>query len=334
MSFSDLISRANASPLIPEEYYPTIIKDTIEQSAVMQLAQRLPNMSRAQERIPVESNLPVAYFNDGQGSDNALAKTTKMEWSNRYIDAERITAIIPIPKAVLADSAYDIYEQCRTRIVSSIGKLVDAAVIHGTNIPSSWATNIGETGTARNGLIARAAAASQSISLANYTDLYEAILGETAAGVDGLAMLLEADGYMATGYVGHVSMRGKLRNVRTTEGLPIFHSGQNIGQSFATGTIDGANVLYPLNGSIDSSSMLLLGGMWNKLMYSIREDLEFEISTQGVIQDAAGNIVHNLFQQNMVALKATMRLGFALPNAVNQMNETELTRCPFAVLTA
>lgn len=334
MSYSELITRANAAPLIPEQVYPEIIKATTEESAVMRLGRRLPNMSRAQERIMVSSALAVAYFNDGAGTDNALAKTTSAEWANRYIDAERITAIIPIPKAVIADANYDIWGQCRPQIVEGIGKLIDAAVIHGTNIPSSWATNLGETGTARNGLIARAAAASQSISLANYTDLYEAILGETTTGTAGLNMLLEADGFMATGYVGHVSMRGKLRNVRTTEGAPIFHSGENIGQSFATGTIDGASVLYPLNGSIDSSSMLLLGGMWNKLLYSVREDLEFEIGTEGVIQDSAGNIVYNLWQQHMVALKATMRLGFALPNPVSRMNETELTRCPFAVLTA
>lgn len=334
MSFSDLISRSDAGALIPEEVFPEIIKATVEESAVLRLARRLPNMSRAQERIPVSSALAVAYFNDGNGSDNALAQTTKAEWNNRYIDAERITAIIPIPKAVIADANYDIWGECRPQIVEGIGKLIDQAVIHGVNIPPSWATNIGETGTARNGLIARATAANKMISLASYSDMYEAILGETAAGADGLAMLLEKDGYMATGYIGHVSMRGKLRNVRTTEGLPIFHPGQNLGQNFATGTVDGANILYPLNGAIDSSEMLLLGGMWNKLLYAIREDLTFEIGTEGVIQDAAGNIVYNLWQQHMVALKATMRLGFALPNAVNRMNENELTRCPFAVLKA
>jgi len=334
MGFSDLISRANASALIPEEVYPEIIKETQEESAVMRMAKRLPNMNRSQERLMVSSGLADAFFNDGSGADNALAQTTSSEWANRYIDAERITAIIPIAKSVIADTAYDIWGQCRPQIVGAIAKLVDAAVIHGTNIPSSWSTNLGETGTARAGLVARATAASQTISLASYADMYEALLGETDAGADGLAMLLEADGYMVSGYIAHTSVKGKLRNTRDANGQPIFHSGQQIGTSFATGFIDGAPVLYPLNGSISAASALVVAGQWDKLVYAIREDLTFEIGTEGVITDSGGNIIHNLWQQNMVALKATMRLGFALPNPINQMNETELTRCPFAALTA
>jgi HK97 family phage major capsid protein len=335
MSFSDLITRANASPLIPEEVFPEIIKEIEEESAVMRMAQRLPNMSRAQERLMVSSGLAEAFFNDGSGSDNALAQTTSSEWANRYIDAERITAISPIPKSVIADSAYDIWGQCRPQIVGAIAKLVDAAVINGSNIPASWAVNLGETGTSRNGLIARATAASQVASLGSFADMYEALLGESAEGAgDGVAMLLEADGYMVSGYIAHTSVKGKLRNTRDANGNPIFHPGQQVGTSFATGAIDGAPVLYPLNGSINPSTMLALAGQWNKLVYAIREDLTFEIGTEGVITDAGGNIVHNLWQQNMVALKATMRCGFALPNPVNRLNATELTRCPFAVLTA
>ena len=59
-----------------------------------------------------------------------------------------------------------------------------------------------------------------------------------------------------------------------------------------------------------------------------------EISTQATITDAAGKVVYNLFQQHMVALKLTARIGFALPNPVNRVNTTEATRFPFAVLTA
>jgi len=53
-----------------------------------------------------------------------------------------------------------------------------------------------------------------------------------------------------------------------------------------------------------------------------------------VIQDGSGNIVYNLAQQDMVALRAVLRLGFALPNPPTMMNETDATRFPFAVLTA
>ena len=55
---------------------------------------------------------------------------------------------------------------------------------------------------------------------------------------------------------------------------------------------------------------------------------------QAVIKDAAGNTIYNLAQQDMVALRAVMRLGFALPNPINRMQQTAANRAPFSVLTA
>jgi hypothetical protein len=83
-----------------------------------------------------------------------------------------------------------------------------------------------------------------------------------------------------------------------------------------------------------AASSLLFAGDWSQMVYSIRQDIEYTVADQAIIQDAAGNIVYNLFQQDMVALRATMRLGFALPNPINRMQAVEANRSPFAVLTA
>jgi hypothetical protein len=64
----------------------------------------------------------------------------------------------------------------------------------------------------------------------------------------------------------------------------------------------------------------------------MRQDITYKVLDQAVITDAAGNIVYNLAQQDMVALRAVIRLGFALPNPVNRVNPTAATRYPFAVL--
>jgi len=137
-----------------------------------------------------------------------------------------------------------------------------------------------------------------------------------------------------SGHVAHASVRGKLRNCRDSNGQPIFKSGSNLNQTFATGELDGSPILYPLNGSMVAASALMFSGQWEQLVYAVRQDITYERSTDAVIQDASGHIVYNMFQQNMIALKVTMRIGFALPNPINDQNETELTRCPFAALTA
>lgn len=198
--------------------------------------------------------------------------------------------------------------------------------MYGTNIPATWSTNLGAAG-----IVAGANAAGHVVSAAAYSDLYEAILGETSAGVDGLFMLPEADGFMVTGSIAHLSMKGKLRNVRDGQGQPIFKVNM---QDATRYELDGSPLYFPTDGSINSASSLLISGQWDQLVYAMRQDITYKVLDQAVIQDNAGNIVYNLAQQDMVALRAVMRLGFALPNPINRENQNSATRFPFAVLTA
>lgn len=326
MAYDDIITRTDSSALMPEERSLELLNQVTEESAVMRVAKRLANMSRAQTRLPVISALPTAYFSSG---DNSLIQTTDVDWTNKYIDAEELNVIVTIPKSVAADIEVGIWTTVEPYLREALGVAVDGAVLYGTGIPSSWTTNLGAAG-----LLALATAASHTVSLAAHTDLYEALLGETTGGTDGALMKLEADGFIATGHIAHVTMRGKMRNCRDADGNPIFAPGQNIGNTFATGTLDGSPILYPLNGSMVEASSLMFSGMWRHLLYAMRQDITISLSDQAVISGPNGTIVHNLFQQNMMALKATMRLGFALPNPINRMNTNSTTRCPIVVLTA
>lgn len=323
MGFNSIIGRADAAALIPEDAAMDIIKSVPETSAVMRLARRLTNMSSAQRRLPIMNALATAYFVSG---DTGLKQTSEVSWANKYIDAEELAVIVPIPEAVLDDNSFDIWSEVRPALVEAFGIAIDQAVLYGTNIPASWTTNLGAAG-----LVALATAAGNTVSAAAFADLYEAIMGEAANGTDGLLMTLEADGYVATGHVAHVSMRGKLRNTRSTVGEPLFKANMQDSTRF---DLDGAPIYFPTNGAINAASSLLVSGQWDQLVYAIRQDITYKILDQAVIQDAAGNTIYNLAQQDMVALRAVMRLGFALPNPINRMQATAANRAPFAVLTA
>jgi len=325
MPYNSLISRTDAAALIPKEVSREILKTTPQQSAVLSLSRRLPDMSRAQKRLPVMSALATAYFVTG---DTGLKQTSEMNWENKYIDAEELAVIVPIPESVLDDQDYDIWGEIRPSIEEAFGLAIDQAVLFGTNIPTTWSTNLGGAG-----LTAVANTASHRLSLAGYTDLYEALLGETAGGTDGVLMSIEADGYMATGHVADLSMRGKLRNCRDSDGNPIFKRSM---QDSTRYELDGEPIAFPRNGAFGAAgnSELLFAGDWSKLVYAFRQDITYKVLTEAVIQDAAGNIVYNLAQQDMIALRAVIRLGFALPNPINRVNATAATRCAFAVLTS
>lgn len=322
MPYNSIISRTDAAALVPQEISTEILKAVPQRSAVMQLARRLPNMSVNQKRLPVMSALATAYFVSG---DTSLKQTSEVNWESKYVDAEELAVIVPIPEAVLDDASFDIWAEVRPSLEEAFGLAIDQAVMYGTNIPSTWTTDLGAAG-----LIAGVLAASQNVSEAAYTDMYEAIFGETGAAVAGLFGMVEADGYMVTGSIAHLSMKRKLRNMRSTDGVPLFQNNLNQPNSY---TLDGAPCLFPLNGSV-SSTYFMLSGQWDQLVYAMRQDITYKVLTEAVIQDGTGAIVYNLAQQDMVALRAVMRLGFALPNPINRIQGTAASRFPFAYLTA
>jgi len=311
MAYDSQLTRSNLGALIPEDVSREIIDGVAESSVIMQLATKAPNMSRKQRRLPVLSTMPTAYFVDG---DTGLKQTTQQAWGNKYLNAEELAVIIPIPEAVLDDVDYDIWGQIKPRIVEAIGVAFDAAVMFGTNAPAAWPDD----------LLTAATAASNVVTLGTGIDLYDDLLGE-----DGVISTLEADGFMATGHIAAMSMRSKYRALRDAEGIPLFKNSMQNGTQY---DLDGSPILFPRNGALDATQALQMSGDFKQIIYSMRQDITYKILDQAVIQDAAGEIVYNLAQQDMVALRAVMRVAWQVPNPINRINSTEATRYPIAIL--
>lgn len=329
MPFNSQVTRSDAAPLVNEDVTREILSEVASTNPLLQLARRLPDMPTSQRRMPVLNALATAYFVAG---DTGLKQTTEVSWANKYLDAEELAAIVPIPEAVIDDSSYDIWAQVRPQIVDAINYAILRAVLFGTNIPASWTTNMGAAG-----LLAAAVAASHTVDLSTQVaagdDLYDTIMGD-----GGTISLIEQDGYMATGHIAALPMRGKLRGLRekvyngsTTVdgGAPIFQPSM---QDRARYELDGQPVYFPTDGSIDSATALMFTGQWNQLVWAMRQDITFTIANQAVIQDNSGATLYNLFQQDMVALRAVIRLGFALPNPINRANTSSSTRLAFSAL--
>ena len=310
--FNNKIDRSGAEALIPEEASREIIQGIPEYSAIMQLATKAPNMSRKQRRVPVLSTLPTAYFVDG---DTGLKQTTQQAWGNKYFNAEELAVIVPIPEAVLDDADYDIWAEVKPRIMEAFGVAFDAAVMFGTNAPASWPTN----------LLSAATAAGNTIALGTGDDLYDDLLGE-----NGVISLVEEDGFMATGHVGAMSMRGKYRGLRDEQGQPLFKTSM---QSSTAYELDGAPIIFPKNGAFDTTKALQFSGDFKQVLYAMRQDITYKILDQAVIQDNTGKIIYNLAQQDMVALRAVMRLAWQVPNPINRLSPVESERYPISVLT-
>ena len=306
---TSIISREQAEALIREQVVPEIFQQAPEQSVFMGLAKKLPNMTSKQTRIRVLDLLPVAYWVNG---DTGMKQTSEQAWDNVFLTAAELAVIVPIPEAVLDDAEFDIMGEVTPRVVESIGKRVDEAIIFDKNRPAEWGA----------GIITRARQAGNNV--ANGTDLYAKLLAE-----GGVFDKVEEYGYAVSGVVASMGMRAKLRGLRDDNGQPIYNTNMQGSTNYA---LDGAPMFYPKNGSFDKTMAQLIAGDFSQAVFAIRQDITVKILDQGVIQDPSnGNIVYNLAQQDMIALRVVFRMGWALPNPATAL-DGDRTGCPFAYL--
>ena len=310
------IDRSALSGLIPEPVTREIMQGAIAESAVLRMGRRLANMSSKTQTINVLDALPSAYFVNGEATDSgagdAWKQTTKMAWDKKKIYAEEIAVIVPIPEAVLDDSDYDIWGEVRPRLTEAFGKVIDAAILFGTNKPSTW----------RNGVVPSAIAAGNGVPVG--TSVFDDIMGE-----NGLIDKVELDGFNPNGVMSAIQMRGKLRGLKDTTGQPIFKSDMQGATRYG---LDGMDMYFPMNGAFDPTQAQMIVGDWSQLVYAIRQDMTFKIFTEGVIQDPSTKaITYNLMQNDMVALRAVMRLGWEIANPINAYNADITDPFPFSV---
>ena len=306
------IDRSALSGLIPEPVTREIMQGAIAESAVLRMGRRLANMSSKTQTINVLDALPSAYFINGEATDSgagdAWKQTTKMAWDKKKIYAEEIAVIVPIPEAVLDDSDYDIWGEVRPRLTEAFGKVIDAAILFGTNKPSTW----------RNGVVPSAIAAGNGVPVG--TSVFDDIMGE-----NGLIDKVELDGFNPNGVMSAIQLRG----LKDTTGQPIFKSDMQGATRYG---LDGMDMYFPMNGAFDPTQAQMIVGDWSQLVYAIRQDMTFKIFTEGVIQDpSTKDITYNLMQNDMVALRAVMRLGWEIANPINAYNADITDPFPFSV---
>ena len=314
----NMITRSNAEALIPQQISDEIIQALPTTSYALRLMRPMPRMTSKQTKIPVMTGLATAGFVTG---DNGQKPTTNLTWENVYITAEELAVMVPIPEAVLADSSYDIWAEARPRIVEALGKAIDQAVFFGTNKPSTWPVGLVPGAVAAGNTVTHNASGTGSV-------LYTELLGE-----GGVLAKIEEQGISPNGYVGALALRAKLRGALDSNGQPIFRASySNDVNGRMIYDIEGMPLVFPDNGSWDATSTgaLLLAGDFDYARYAIRQDITFKIFDQGTITDGSGGVALSLMENDCVAMRAVIRLGWQLPKPVNPVSGVNYF--PFSVL--
>ncbi len=324
--YTNTTGRSDIAGVIPEDVSSEIIQSATQASAALALFPSI-RMSQKTRRLPVLSALPTAYWIDGDSdpsSDTGYKKTTKQAWDKKYITAEELAVIVPIPEAVLDDSTFDIFGEVRPRLAEAMALKIDGAVFSGLDAPASWG------GNGFNGLGPDADAAGNTAVLGTAAQH----LGGVAEDLNQLFATVEADGFDVNSVAAERTFRATMRSARDTTGQKLADVAPD------GGSVLGATVKFVLPHTLDSSGdgYVAVAGDRSQGILGIRQDMQYKLLTEAVIQDAdSGDIVYNLAQQDMVALRVTFRVGFQVANPVTLSNDDSptdphITRYPFAVL--
>jgi len=340
---------------MPEEA-TAVINGAAKSSVMMSAMTRMPNMTRLQERMPILDQLPVAYFT-GQQDDALRGPQATAAWFNKFIVAQEIAAVFTVPQNVIADSGYDIVSMVMPRIMESIGLAFDQAVAVGKNAPlagSIWPECIltqagvaidpqgfgvagGRNNEGHSNIVSLGGAASYTCpdgtvattNAVGYLNEYQATAGKDI--VTGTNM-------------GTIPFEGALQGMTDTTGRPLLlNNGQSPIQGKPSLSIAGVPYSSADNGALESASGLLaIGGDLKQAVFSVRQDIDYQVTTEGVITDSTGKVLVNCFQQRCWAVVVWFRVGWQVPNppsivaAANNrnVNGSSTVRSPFWALVS
>lgn len=296
---ASMITKQNASALIPEQVMDEIFKEAEKESKVLKMFRRLPNMTSDKTKLKVVDSLPLAYYVN-ESENNGRKQLTNMAWKNVTLTAEEIAVIIPIKDNTLNDADVDIWEQVKPELIKAIAKKIDESVLFGIGAPASFGA----------GVVPEIISKSKSVTET----------GRLYSDINDVMTIVEEGGHEVTGLLGGVGLKSKFRMMTDTTGQPL--------NTTEIGSLERA---FVDNGAWDKTAATLIAGDFNQAVYAIRQDVTFDIFREGVIQDTDGSIAYNLIQNDMSCLRVVFRFGFAIPNPVTSLDGTE-SRYPFAAL--
>lgn len=290
----------NSSVVLPVEYSKEIINGLIGKSKVLQLGKRLTDMTTKQRKLPVAQLLPLAYWVNqmstpaGAPGEIKNKPLSEAAWEGVNLEAEEIAVIIPVSKNTLRDCAsiIDLVPQLTEQAIGAFQKVIDESVFFGTNAP--WANF--------NGVVADASSADASVTWDGHSgkSWYEAVS-------DAMGKV-EESGYEPTAIVGAPSMRGAFRGSITDLGVVTGEQGE----------VGALPRHIDMTGGFKPNTAFAIVGDFNYLVYAFRQDMEVDILEEATLVDpSTGTAKYHLAQQDMIALRFTMRLASAIPNPVN-----------------
>ena len=277
----------NLTGFVPKPIATDIIADVTRGSSILRLS-TVQSMESDNKSFPVMVNGPGAYW-VGEGE---RAKTALANWIFPEIVAKKLAVIVPITKEKVRDTTtVDIFGTLRTYIAEAFYRKIDAACIFGTDSPFA------------KSIYGVATSSGMAVQVGTNDDAKGTHIDLDVADV---MALVEAKGLDVNAFIAGIGFKNTLRKLRDADGNQLFVP--NVDQD----TLYAHPVEFVRNGTWEDDKALCIGINRDYSIVGIRDNIEYTILTEATLQntlDADGKPL-SLAEQDMVGIKATMRLGF------------------------
>jgi len=277
----NLFLKDNLTGFVPVEQATEIMKDVARGSSILRLSKVEP-MESDTKKIPVMTDGPGAYW----VGESERIQTSVATWIFPEMNAKKLAVIIPVTKEKLNDTTIDVFEELKPAIAEAFYTAIDAACLFGTNSP--FAKNIfdviNDTGN--------------TIEVGTNTKL--------DLDISDVMALVEDAGQDVNGFAAHYGIKNSLRKLRDENGAPLFAAGTNQNELYNN------PIEFVRNGAWDKTKAELIAANWNYSLVGIRQGIEYEILREATLQSVTmgdGKPL-SLSENDMIAIKATMRIGF------------------------
>jgi HK97 family phage major capsid protein len=294
------LSDVNATFLPPTLTGP-IFEKSVEQSAVMSLARRVPLSMSANTAVPVPLDVPTADWVEQAG--RKPLGTGGMDI--KQMTGKKIAVLIPVAMEVVQSNAAGLWTQLQSDLPTAFSRAFDRAAIHGKTMK-------GATGPFADYLTQT----TKAVSLGTTTQANGGIWGDFVKGMGDIA----DDDWDYTGTVADHRLKARLLGATDTTGRPILVDTTQPGTGAAlAGTLVGEPIAYSrsVSGKLRrqsdtvDSGLRAIGGDWSQTAYGVGMDITVRISREATYIDEDGG-VHSAFQENLVLLLAEAYYGFVL----------------------
>lgn len=266
---------------VPKEQAAEIIKKVARGSSVMRLS-KLENMTSETKKFPVMTSGAGAYW-VGEGE---RIKTSGATWIFPEVKAKKLAVIIPVTKEKLEDTTIDVFTELQDSIAEAFYQAFDKAAIFGQNSP--FATSI----------------------LGGIDSVGAEVVDNSSVNLDlsasDVMAKVEDAGYEVDGWAASIGLKNRLRKLRDSSGAPIYIDGTDQTELY------NQPIEFVRNGAWDKDKALAIAGEWKYSIVGVRDGISYEILKEATLQgtlDADGKPL-SLAEQDMVAIKATMRIGY------------------------